>query len=69
MATVRLHNDHASNIDDSSDETVVMTYLYINKYKRFMSQSEMDDPLDPYVCPPLILLSLSPLASDLKTRP
>ncbi|KAL9592074.1 MAG: hypothetical protein Q9179_007086 [Wetmoreana sp. 5 TL-2023] len=31
------------------DETVAMSYLYLNKYLRFHRTSQTPDPLDPYV--------------------
>ncbi|KAL8968738.1 MAG: hypothetical protein Q9183_002323, partial [Haloplaca sp. 2 TL-2023] len=34
------------------DETLAMSYLYLNKYLRFHRQSGLFDSLDPYVCPP-----------------
>lgn len=40
------------------DETLAMSYIYLNKYKRFQQSSPSPDPLDPYVC----------LSSSLKTK-
>ncbi len=39
----------------SPDETLAMSYNYLNKYRRFFRTSQTPDPLDPYVrLPPLL---------------
>jgi len=48
----------------SPDETLAMSYIYLNKYRRFFRTSQTPDPLDPYVRlpsstgPPNLLLCL-----------
>lgn len=37
------------------DETLAMSYIYLNKYKRFQNSSMSSDPLDSYVCLSTIL--------------
>ena len=34
------------------DETLAMSYIYLNRYKRFQTTSASLDPLDEYVCIP-----------------
>jgi len=34
----------------SPEEALAMSYMYLNKYKRFQDPSMSSDPLDAYVC-------------------
>ena len=34
------------------DETLAMSYIYLNRYRRFQTSSASLDPLDQYVCLP-----------------
>ena len=34
------------------DETLAMSYIYMNRYRRFQTSSASLDPLDEYVCVP-----------------
>ena len=34
------------------DETLAMSYIYLNRYRRFQTSSSSLDPLDEYVCLP-----------------
>ena len=40
------------------DETLAMSYVYLNRYERFQNSSSSADPLDPYVSLPS---NMSPL--------
>lgn len=44
---------YPANINPSPDETLAMSYIYLNKYTRFQKSSTAPDPLDSYVCLPL----------------
>ena len=46
------------------DAAVAMTYLYLNKYKRYHESSSVRELLDPYVC-----LSQPVLLAEKTSRP
>ena len=61
--------DAMSDLLRLPDETVAMSYIYLNKYRRYQDSSGSPDPLDAYVGLPFQLSMRTSSASVIPLQP